>query len=110
MTKWTVHTLNATVDSELEALPIDIKSRFVRVTELIEEFGPHQVGMPHIKPLEGKLWEIRASGRDGIARGIYVYANGKRVVVLHVFIKKTQKTPSAALAIATQRAKREKLI
>jgi phage-related protein len=54
--------------------------------------------------------EIRVSGRDGIARGIYIYASGKRIIVLRVFIKKTQKTPSAALEIATKRAKQANLI
>jgi len=47
--------------------------------------------MPHIKSLNNKFWEIRVSGRDGIARGIYVIVKEKRVVVLHVFIKKHKK-------------------
>ena len=107
---WEVETLNTCVDNELERLPEDMRSRFVRVTALLEQFGPKQVGMPHIKSLGGKLWEIRVSGRDGIARGIYVIAVSKKIVILHVFIKKSQKTPSAALNIAQQRAKDAKLI
>ena len=110
MTIWTVHTLNLTVDEELESLPPDIRGRFVRVTGLLEQFGPQNVGMPHIKSLGGKFWEIRASGRDGIARGIYIYTSGKKIIVLYVFIKKTQKTPSAALEIATKMAKQANLI
>ena len=110
MTKWTVHTLNTTVDLELEALPADSRSRFIRVSGLIEQFGPRDVGMPHIKSLGAKFWEIRISGRDGIARGIYIYASGKKIIVLHVFMKKTQKTPSASLAIAEKRAKQANLI
>ena len=110
MTIWTVHTLNSTVDHELETLPADIRSRFVRVSRLLEQFGPQDVGMPHIKSLGAKFWEIRASGRDGIARGIYIYASGKKIIVLHVFMKKTQKTPSTALEIATKRAKQANLI
>ena len=110
MTIWTVHTLDSNVDQELEALPTDIRSRFVRVSGLLEQFGPQNVGMPHIKSLGAKFWEIRVSGRDGIARGIYIYASGKRIIVLYVFMKKTQKTPSAALEIATKRAKQANLI
>ncbi|QWD59359.1 type II toxin-antitoxin system RelE/ParE family toxin [Polynucleobacter sp. MWH-UH35A] len=110
MTKWIVETLNNAVDNELEALPEDIRSRFVRVCDLLEKFGPTQVGMPHIKSLGAKLWEIRASGRDGIARGIYVCTEGRRIVVLHAFIKKTQKTPSQAILTATLRAKNAKLL
>lgn len=110
MATWTVHTLNLTVDLELEALPVDIRSRFVRVAGLLEQFGPRDVGMPHIKSLGAKFWEIRVSGRDGIARGIYIYANGKKIIVLHVFMKKTQKTPLAALETARKRAKQANLI
>jgi phage-related protein len=66
--------------------------------------------MPHIKSLGDKLWEIRASGRDGIARGIYIYATGKRIVILHAFIKKSQKTPPQAILTATHRAKIAKLL
>jgi len=110
MVKWTVETLNKVVDAEIEALPQDMRGRFVRVVHLIEEFGPFNVGMPHIKSLDNKLWEIRVSGRDGIARGIYVVATGKRVMVVHAFIKKTQKTPSAALAMALKRAQEAGLL
>jgi phage-related protein len=51
------------------------------------------------------IWEMRMKGRDGIARAIYVTAKGERVVVLHAFVKKTQKTPQRALEIARERAK-----
>lgn len=110
MIMWTVETLNKVVDDELESLPLDMRGRFVRVSHLIEEFGPFKVGMPHIRSLDDKLWEIRVSGRDGIGRGIYVVATGKRVVVVHVFIKKTQKTPAAALQTAIKRAKEAGLL
>ena len=106
MSTWTVQTLNTTVDLELEALPVDIRARFVRVSGLLEQFGPQNVGMPHIKSLGAKFWEIRVSGKDGIARGIYIYASGKKMIVLHVFMKKTQKTPSAALKMATKELNR----
>ncbi len=59
--------------------------------------------MPHIRHLEDKLWEMRLTGRDGIARAIYVARSGQRLIVLHVFIKKTQKTPRTALALARAR-------
>jgi phage-related protein len=58
-----------------------------------------------VKHLEGKLWELRMAGRDGISRAIYVTAAGRRVVVVRVFIKKTQKTPPRELELARQRAK-----
>jgi phage-related protein len=63
------------------------------------------LGAPHVKHLEGKLWELRLKGRDGIARALYVTATGKRLIVLRAFVKKTQKTPRAEIEVALQRAK-----
>jgi phage-related protein len=60
---------------------------------------------PHVKHLEGPLWEMRMKGRDGISRAIYVTARGRRVVVLRVFVKKTLKTPSREIELALERAK-----
>lgn len=58
-----------------------------------------------VKPLEGKLWELRITGKDGIARAIYVTASGPRVVILRIFVKKTQKTPQRELELARRRAR-----
>ena len=60
---------------------------------------------PYVKHLEGKLWEMRMKGRDGIARAAYVTATEHRVVVVHVFVKKTQKTPRREIETALRRAK-----
>jgi phage-related protein len=54
----------------------------------------------------GKLWEMRLKGRDGIARAVYVARAGQRLNVLHIFIKKTQKTPRKALETARARLER----
>ena len=90
-------------EPELKALPSDMQARFVHVAELLQEFGPQRVGMPHIRPLEGKLWEMRMQGRDGIARAVYAAVQGRRLLVLHVFVKKTQATPRSALETARKR-------
>jgi len=103
--KWTVETLNEIVDVELERLPADMRARFIRVVGLIEEFGLDNVGQPHVKHLEGPLWEIRLSGKSGISRALYVTAQKRRVVVVRVFIKKTQKTPRREIKVALERAK-----
>lgn len=110
MASWTVETLDKVVDEELDGLPKDMQARFVRVVELIEEFGLPSMGLPHVRSLGNKFWEIRVNGRDGIARAIYVVAKGRRVVVIHVFIKKTEKTPTAALKMAEFRAQKAGLI
>ena len=103
--KWMVETLNNVVDQELEALPVDMRARFIRVVELIETFGLQKVGHPHVKHLEGALWEMRLSGKAGIARAVYVTVTGKKVVVVRVFVKKTQKTPRREINLALERAK-----
>jgi phage-related protein len=102
---WTVETLNDVVDAELEELPADIRARFVYVSRLIEDFGLERVREPHVKHLRGPLWEMRMTGRDGIARAIYVAASGKRVVIVRAFVKKSQKTPNREINLAMKRAK-----
>jgi phage-related protein len=102
---WTI-TVTPEAEAELLALPADLQARFVHVGELLETFGPQKVGMPHVRPLEGKLWEMRMTGRDGIARAVYVARSGQRLIVLHVFIKKTQKTPRKAIEMAYARLRR----
>jgi phage-related protein len=103
--EWTVETLNHTVDEELNALPADMRARFTHVVRLIESFGVDRVGQPHVKHLQGRLWEMRLRGRDGIARALYVTVTGQRVVVVRVFVKKTQKTPRREMELALERAK-----
>lgn len=102
MNTWTV-VLHPLAEPELKALPVDIQARFVHVAELLEGFGPQRVGLPHIRPLEGKLWEMRMQGRDGIARAVYAAIQNRRLLVLHMFVKKTQTTPRSALEIARKR-------
>jgi phage-related protein len=102
---WRFELLDHRVERELDALAQDVRARFLRIAELLEQHGPTGVREPYVKHLEGKLWEMRMKGKDGIARAIYLTAKGERVVVLHVFVKKTQKTPAKALEIARERAK-----
>lgn len=82
-----------------------MRARFVYISSLIEEFGLTQVREPHIKHVRDALWEMRMKGRDGISRALYVTAVGKRVVVVRVFIKKTENTPSREIELALRRAK-----
>jgi phage-related protein len=102
---WTVLTLNRLVENEIEALPTDMRARLSRLTNLIEQHGFEALPRDTVKHLEDKLWELRVTGRDGISRAIYVTASGKRVIVVRVFVKKTQKTPRSELDVARQRAK-----
>lgn len=102
---WVVDTLNAVVDAEIEALPRDMRARLARYSDLIERHGFDALPRDAARPLGRRLWELRITGRDGISRAIYVTASGRRVVILRVFVKKTQKTPQRELEIALARAK-----
>ena len=105
---WTVETLNAAVDSEVEQLPVDMRARLVRLGSIIEAVGFEGLPADTVKHLEDKLWELRLRGRDGIARAIYVTAVKRRVVIVRVFVKKTQRTPKHELELARQRAEEVK--
>ena len=96
---WTVETVSA-VDAEIAALPVALRARLL---ETVENVGLEALRAPHVRHLEGKLWELRVRADGGIARGIYVTAAGRRVVVVHVFAKKSRRTPRRALATARER-------
>jgi phage-related protein len=89
-------------------MPADIQAHFFRIADMLQEFGPQAVGLPHVRFLQDKLWEMRIKGRDGIARAIYVADKGRQLMVLHVFTKKTEKTPQRAIQTATERLRRIK--
>jgi len=102
---WRVQFLDDRVRAALEALPDDIQAKFLRISRLIESAGLANVHEPYVKHLEGPVWEMRMKGKDGIARAAYVRATGHRVVVVHVFVKKTEKTPRSEIETALKRAK-----
>ena len=102
---WTVGTSNETVDAEVEALPEDMRARLARIAELIEEKGLERMGEPHVRHVEGRLWEMRLQGRSGISRALYVTAAVRRVVIVRVFMKRTEKTPRREIDLALSRAR-----
>lgn len=101
---WNIETLDETVDAELDALPTDQRAKFLWIAELIQSHGLENVREPYVKHLEKELWEIRVKGRDGISRVLYVVRKPKRLVVVRIFAKKTQKTPRKEIKLALKRA------
>jgi len=92
------------VDEDLAKMPPKIQARMLRLMDLMEEHGAN-LGEPHTKPLGDELFEIRAKAKEGIGRGIFCYMQDKRIIVLHVFVKKDQKTPKKDLELAKERMK-----
>ena len=92
----------AAVDAEIEVPPVALRARLVRLLEAVENVGLEALRAPHVRHLEGKLWELRVRAEGGSATGIYVTATGRRVVVVHVFAKQSRRTPSRALETARE--------
>jgi phage-related protein len=102
---WKVEALDVRVLTEVASLPDDMGASFIQISKLIEVGGPSEVGLPHVRHVVDKLWEMRLKGKAGIGRALYQSFAVQRVIVLRVFVKKTQKTPKSEIRIALQRAK-----
>lgn len=101
---FTVDYFNQRVADEVESWPVGILADYARLVELLVEFGP-DLGMPHSRMMGAGLFELRPRGREGIGRALYCFVVGKRVVVLHAFIKKTRGAPRRELDVARRRMK-----
>lgn len=101
---WTIRFYNEKVEAETLALPPGVLANFLRIADLIEEFGP-DLGRPHTAPLGDKLFEIRAKGREGVARSLFCTVRDKQVIILLTTIKKTNKLPARLLSLARARMK-----
>lgn len=102
--KWSIEYYSAKLEKEVLKLPDSLLARYIHLTNLMLEFGS-SLGMPHTKAIDDGLFELRVKGKEGIARVFYCTRIGKRIVMLHVFVKKTQKTPKKELKRAIQRMK-----
>lgn len=102
--KWKISFYSDRVESEVLKLPAGFVARFIRYAERMEIYGP-DLGMPHTKAMGDGLFELRLKGAEGIARVFYCTMVAHRIVVLHHFIKKTDKTPAKELSIARTRKK-----
>lgn len=91
--------------AEIESWPVDIVADYARLVELLIEHGPN-LRLPHSRAFGNGLFELRPKGRAGIGRAFYCFLIGKRVIVLHAFIKKTAQTPDRELKLARRRLKK----
>jgi phage-related protein len=104
---WTITYYSESVQNEILELPAGFLARFFRYADRMEVHGP-DLGMPHTRAMGEGLFELRLKAGEGIARLFYCTMIGKRIVMLHQFIKKTDKTPPKELAIARRRLKEVK--
>ena len=89
---------------EIESWPVEVLADYARITELLGEHGP-DLRLPYSRALSEGLFELRPRGRSSIGRAFYCFLIGKRIVVLHAFIKKSQSTPERELRLARKRMK-----
>ncbi len=104
---WRVSFYNATLQKETLQLPAGLLARFLRYAERMEIYGP-DLGMPHTRAMGGGLFELRIKAAEGIARVFYCTVPDRGIVMLHQFIKKSDKAPRKELDIARKRMKEVK--
>lgn len=90
--------------AEIESWPVDVVADYARLVELLAEHGPN-LRLPHSRAFGEGSFELRPRGCSGIGRALYCFVPGKRIVVVHAFIKKTQETPERELKLARKRVK-----
>ena len=104
---YTISYYSEAVEEEVLALPDTLAARYIVLTRRIVSLGPN-LGEPHTQAFGGGLFELRLKGREGIARVFFCMLVGRRIVMLHSFVKKTQKTPPREIRIAESRMKEVK--
>ena len=90
------------VQEFLDSLPSKDLAKVIRDIELLAQCAP-DLHEPHTKHIDGPIWELRSKFSSNIYRIFYFIWDGNRLVLLHGFTKKTQKTPPAEIAIAKKR-------
>ncbi len=101
---YTLHYYSEALQTEILAMPAGILADYLRLADLLVEFGP-RLRLPHSRAMGEGLFELRPKGREGIGRVFYCYLSGQRVTVLHAFVKKTAETPPKELKTAQKRLK-----
>lgn len=101
---WTIGYYSQAVQREIVALPVRLQARYIHLTQRMIVFGA-DLGMPHTRSMGDGLFELRLKGAEGIARVLYCTLVGRRILMLHSFVKKSEKTPPKELAVARRRMK-----
>lgn len=101
---WTIKYYSEKVQQEVMSLPAGIQAGYIHYTKRMIIHGPN-LGMPHSRAMSDGLFELRMKASEGIGRVFYCTLVEQTIVVLHSFLKKTQKTPAGELAVARRRMK-----
>lgn len=104
---WNIEYYSSDVEDKILTLPSGLLARYLRLTDMMIEHGSN-LGLPHTKSLSNGLFELRLKSKEGIGRVFYCTKIGKNIVMLHSFVKKSQKIPKNEMDIATKRLKEVK--
>ena len=101
---WDIRYHDEKVQLAVLALPSGLLARYLHLSDQMLQFGP-DLGMPHTRAMGEGFFEIRLKSREGIGRVVYCTLVKRKIVMLHQFVKKTDKTPPKELAVARKRLK-----
>jgi phage-related protein len=104
---WAIYYFNERIKAEIFSWPSGVLADYRRLLDLMEQYGA-DLRLPHSRAMGDGLFEIRCRGSEGIGRVFYGMMIGKRIIVLHSFIKKTQETPDREIKKARKRLKEVK--
>jgi phage-related protein len=102
--EYTIAYYSEKLEAQILALPGTLLARYLSLTDRMAGSGPN-LGEPHTKAFGNGLFELRLRGKEGAARVFYCACLGRRIVMLHGFVKKTDKTPLRERRIAEKRMK-----
>jgi phage-related protein len=108
MTKWEISYYNEKVAKQVANLPSKIKARYFALADEMMNYGPN-LGLPHTRAMGDGLFELRIKAAEGIARAFYCTVIHHTIEILHVFIKKSQKTPLKEIEVAKKRLRESRL-
>lgn len=104
LVNWEITYHDEKLQEAVLALPAGLLARYLHLTDRMLQYGP-DLGMPHTRAMGTGLFEMRLKSQEGIGRVFYCTLLARRIVMLHQFVKKTDKTPAKEMAVARKRMK-----
>lgn len=104
---WAIKYFSENVENQILDLPDGLLARYLKLTDMMLVHGSN-LGLPHTKALNNGLFELRLKSKEGIGRVFYCTKVGKNIIMLHSFVKKSQKIPKNEMDVALQRLREVK--
>ena len=102
--EWKIRYYSDDLQHAIMTFPAGIQARYIHLTQRMLTFGPN-LGMPHSRAMGQGLFELRLKSKEGIGRVFYGNLPGRRIMMLHAFVKKSAKPPDKEMKVARGRWK-----